>query len=67
MSDEDADSLRDLINNDNPKALWAVADSKWGKKLLIDADWYGVLDLADKETMDRFNAYVGKKPSHGTS
>jgi len=63
MSDEDADSLRDLINNDNPKALWAVADSKWGKKLLIDADWWGEIDLADKQTMDRFNAYVGKKPS----
>src|SRR5580765_1305808 len=63
MSAEDADSLRDLLNNDNPKALWAIADSKWGKKLLIDADWWGEIDLGDKQTMDRFNAYVGKKPS----
>jgi GNAT superfamily N-acetyltransferase len=63
MSAEDADSLRDLLNNDNPKALWQIADSKWGKKLLIDADWWGEIDLGDKQTMDRFNAYVGKKPS----
>jgi GNAT superfamily N-acetyltransferase len=63
MDESEADALRHLTSSDNPKALWQIADSKWGKKLLIDADWWGVIDLADKETMDRFNAYVGKKPS----
>lgn len=60
MDEADADRLRALTGSGDPKALWAIADSKWGKKLLIDSDWYGTLDLRDKETMDRFNAYVGK-------
>jgi hypothetical protein len=27
---------------------------------LLGTDWNGTLNLKDKETMDRFNAYVGK-------
>jgi len=69
-SDEDSDAevytgdeyeaLRKLANSNDPKAIWAISDSKYGKKLLIDTDWNGVLNLKDKESMDRFNAYVHK-------
>jgi hypothetical protein len=62
MPEEDADRLRTLARSSDPKALWAIADSKWGEKILLgrDIDWVGTLDLHDKETMARFNAYVGK-------
>jgi hypothetical protein len=55
-----ADALKHLANSSDPKALWQIADSKYGKQLLLGTDWSGALDLHDKETMDRFNAYVGK-------
>lgn len=57
---DDADGLLALADSDDPKALWAIADSDQGKDLLLGSDWYGTLNLKDKETMDRFNAYVGK-------
>jgi hypothetical protein len=61
ISDDDAERLRRLTSSSDPKAVWAIADSTWGKDLLLGTDWNGVLDLKDRETMDRFNAYVGKK------
>jgi hypothetical protein len=61
ISKEDEDRLLKLANSDDPKAIWAIADSQWGKRLLLDTDWTGTLNLKDKETMDRFNAYVGKQ------
>jgi lambda family phage portal protein len=54
------DDLKTLIASDNPKAIWAVADSARGKELLLGTDWSGKLSFSDKESMDRFNAYVGK-------
>lgn len=57
---DDADGLRELAESSDPKALWAIADSDKGKELLLGSDWYGTLNLKDKETMDRFYAYVGK-------
>jgi hypothetical protein len=62
MDESDADHLRHLADSSDPKAVWAIADSEYGKQLLLGTDWNGVLDLGDKETMDRFNAYVGQKP-----
>jgi hypothetical protein len=59
LPDKDAD-LRALAQSSNPKAIWAIADSPRGKELLLNSDWYGSLNLNDKESMDRFNAYVGK-------
>jgi hypothetical protein len=56
---DDADDLRTLAESSDPKALWAIADSDKGKDLLLGTDWYGTLNLKDKETMERFNAYVG--------
>jgi ribosomal protein S18 acetylase RimI-like enzyme len=61
ISDEDANRLHRLTASDDPKAIWAIADSQWGKDLLLGTDWNGVIDFKDKESMDRFNAYVGKK------
>jgi hypothetical protein len=60
IDDEDADTLRELAQSSDPKALWQIADSQWGKQLLLGTDWYGAIDFNDKETMERFNAYVGK-------
>jgi GNAT superfamily N-acetyltransferase len=53
------DAVRQLLRSRDPKAVWAVADSTYGKQLLKNSDWQGVIDFSDKETMDRFNAYVG--------
>jgi hypothetical protein len=61
--DQDAaQELRELADDSDPKALWVIADSEHGKDVLLNSDWFGVLDLHDSETMARFNAYVNKKP-----
>jgi hypothetical protein len=60
IDDEDLRNLVDELESD-PKAIWPIADSEHGKDVLLGSDWSGYLDLHDKETMDRFNAYVGKK------
>jgi lambda family phage portal protein len=56
----EGDDLTKLAASGNPKALWAIADNPRGKDLLLGSDWYGELNLNDKEAMDRFDAYVGK-------
>jgi GNAT superfamily N-acetyltransferase len=60
-SDPQRDALMKLASSSDPKALWAIADSSQGKSLLLNTSWAGVLDFKDKQTMDRFHAYVGKK------
>lgn len=60
LSDDESHTINDLCKSDDPKAIWAIADSPKGKELLLGSDWFGSLNLKDKETMDRFNAYVGK-------
>jgi hypothetical protein len=62
IDESDAQELRELADDSDPKALWAIADSEHGKDVLLNSDWVGVLDLHDSETMARFNAYVNKKP-----
>jgi hypothetical protein len=59
-SDPQRDALIKLTQSRDPKALWAIADSSQGKSLLLNTNWAGVLDFKDKQTMDRFHAYVGK-------
>jgi GNAT superfamily N-acetyltransferase len=59
-SDPQRDALMKLAQSSDPKALWAIADSSQGKNLLLHSAWSGVLNLKDKQTMDRFHAYVGK-------
>lgn len=59
---EDAEAeVAHLLNSRDPKAIWAVADSSYGKALLKNSDWSGTIDFSDKETMERFQAYVGRK------
>jgi hypothetical protein len=59
-TDEQNVALMKLARSSDPKALWAIADSEKGKDLLLGTSWSGVLDLKDKQTMARFDAYVGK-------
>ena len=54
------DPLLAALHSSDPKSIWKVADSPKGKELLLGTNWSGVLKLNDKETMDRFNKYVGK-------
>jgi hypothetical protein len=50
------DSLRDYDDNGNPAKI-AI-----GKALLLEtgAQWYGVFDLDDEETMNIFKRYVAR-------
>lgn len=64
---EEIETLRELAEESDPKAIWAIADSDYGKPLLLGTDWNGTLDLHDQETMDRFNAYVGKEKPKATA
>lgn len=57
---DDRASVLKLLDSKDPKAIWAISDSKYGKQLLLKSNWFGELDLTDKESMDRFNAYVRK-------
>jgi hypothetical protein len=54
------DQVAAMLEEDDPKALWKVADSPLGKALLIDSHWSGVLEFGDTESFDRFNKYVGR-------
>lgn len=49
------------LQSDDPKSIWAIADSKYGKDLLLGTDWSGQLDLHDDESMTRFKDYVAKE------
>jgi hypothetical protein len=64
VDDEEKQMLYELLNEEDPKTIWALADSPGGKELLLGSDWYGAIKFSDKDTMTRFNAYVGgAKPS----
>jgi 8-oxo-dGTP pyrophosphatase MutT (NUDIX family) len=65
MTPQDISGLRKLIASDDPRALWAVADSRHGKRMLLDTNWHGTLDLRNDETMRRFRAYVAPRPAFG--
>ena len=58
--------LEKFLESNDPKSLWALADCKadfngkpLGKSVLLGSSWEGELNLKDKASMDRFNAYVG--------
>jgi hypothetical protein len=61
------DQLRKILERDDPKAIWDLADSdarvygdeRFGKKFLMGRSWVGELDLSDRESMERFWNYVG--------
>lgn len=66
ITDADLDAVEALLLNDDPRAVWALADMKTpsgveiGKKLLIDSSWRGAIDLNDAAAMRRFNAYINR-------
>lgn len=60
LSDELAAPLRALINGDDPKAIWVLSDSIYGKNLLLDTSWEGYIDLKDEQAMARFRGYISK-------
>jgi hypothetical protein len=60
IPDADRAALMKLIDSPNPRTLWAVADSKYGKDLLIGSDWEGSVLLNDQDTLNRFNAYLSR-------
>ena len=46
--------------HEDMRSIWIMADSKYGKELLMNMSWDGVLDLNDEKSMKRFDAYVAK-------
>jgi SPP1 gp7 family putative phage head morphogenesis protein len=63
--------IRALCDNPDPRTLHLIADlttpvpsannQSLGKAILLGSDWYGVLNLTDQPTVERFNAYISKK------
>ncbi len=52
-----------IINSDDPKGVWKIADMRAGernigKELLSGQHWFGALHLNDDQAMARFNAYI---------
>ena len=50
----------------HPRVVWALADMKDGDRklgadVLMNFDWQAVLDLHDKESMDRARKYIGQR------
>ena len=64
IPDKDRAAIEKLVQSHDPKAIWAISDSKYGKDLLLGSDWTGTLNLKDPQSMTRFNDYVGGK-RHG--
>lgn len=60
LTDDAVEAIEKLLKNTDPKALWALADSVYGKQLLLGSNWSGYLYLDDTEAMARFNSYAGK-------
>ena len=60
--------LKNAVNSDDPKSIWDIADSKYGKAMLLGKSWSGELKFNDEDAMQRFGAYVkGNKNAGGTS
>jgi len=55
----DQKAMLDLIKSDDPRTLWAVADSKYGRDLLVNTGWQGSLNFSDQAAMKRFDDYIG--------
>jgi GNAT superfamily N-acetyltransferase/ubiquinone/menaquinone biosynthesis C-methylase UbiE len=59
-----AQMLADVIADNDPTAIWRLAEHRLGLAIITGsgAGWAGTLDLADAQTMQRFNAYVQRLP-----
>jgi hypothetical protein len=72
LGKDDIRLVNKLLQSDDPKALWAVADlggqydstehgrqtMTLGQRLLLNNGWKGALDLNDEESRERFEAYT---------
>ena len=64
------DAVQPLLQSEDPHSMWAISDvtsptadgRPLGKQLLSGTGWSGQLNLKDKDSMERFNAYVAKRP-----
>lgn len=56
------ETMLKLTKGDDPRLVWAISDvdNKYTKDIFKDLSWYGVLDLGDKQSMERFNGYIAK-------
>lgn len=52
------DHIRKLLQSDDRRSLWGLADDPDGKTMLITQMWPGVLDLRSREQMSRFRSYI---------
>ena len=53
--------IQKILENPDPKAIWALSDTPEGKKFLLGKSWNGTLNLEDPESMARFDAYISRK------
>jgi GNAT superfamily N-acetyltransferase len=74
ISADDLKTALDVLESDDPKAIWRVSDLRGatkvrlgkgrmatvGQALLQNENWRGILDLRDEETMTRFRAYANR-------
>ena len=57
--EDERNALLRMVNVFDPKCLWRIADTKYGKEVLVDLNYSAQLDLyGDKEAKQRFEAYT---------
>ena len=62
---DDYVELERLLSITNPRAIWAIASSPYGRQALLHgrhSGWLGFLNLSDAESMRRFGAYTERMP-----
>lgn len=62
LTAEEHATVKRILGKSDPRALWELSDYKAGgrepgKALLLYTDWYGTIDLSNREQMRRFTAY----------
>lgn len=55
----DRQAVRQILSSSDPKSMWAVADSRYGRDLLLNKSWSGELNFRDPDAMRRFRVYLG--------
>ena len=66
--------VEEALKYDDPRKIWVISDSEIGKELLLNGHnnkpekillpnttWFGQIDLDDKDSMKRLNAYLHKE------
>jgi GNAT superfamily N-acetyltransferase len=65
--DKTREALKKLAQSTDPKAIWAIADSPYGKELLLGTGWSGELNFKDKQAMTRLYAYISAAKAAGAA